>query len=149
MPRFAGMIVVGAAGFRPALVVLLARIGRRNGHHPTGPDLIDAPHTAPIGCHYCFAPSESSLNTLANAAYACLSAFIRASGTWVWLVLQMACKQDLQKGTAKEHFWVLGLTPFVEISECTAKSAVRPHRLQLAMSPPRVFAITTTFVAMV
>lgn len=58
-------------------------------------------------------------------------------GTSVRLLLQTACKQELQKGTAEEHFCVLGLVPFVEINECTANSAERPHKLQVVITTPR------------
>lgn len=61
---------------------------------------------------------------------------MRSIGTSVRLLSQMACKQEPQNGTAGEHFCALGLVPLVEISECTANCAGRPHKLQFVIASP-------------
>ena len=126
--------LVEAAGVRPALVGLFACIRHRNGRDPISPDWINTRHPA-SKLHYWFAPI-ACLEWLVNGAYALLRARMSAIGTSVRLLSQTACKQEAQNGTAGEHFCALGLVPLVEISECTANCAERPHRLQIVITAP-------------
>ncbi len=123
-PRCAGTYLEGAAGFRPALVGLLARISHRNGRDPVCPDFRNAPHPAPKVIHCALPRFAGAAERAARAVYAALSAWKNRSGMRPSPAMQTACIQSPQNRTAIEHCCSRGLTPLVEIREFTENAAV-------------------------